>query len=81
MQTSDRTRVDNGEMDRYTDRFLELSKVVEKRLLTAIAVLFMLLLLFQGLLLIDGVRERLTGIDRLEGHSSVFAPSPERMLY
>ncbi|WP_309118676.1 hypothetical protein [Paenibacillus sp.] len=65
----------------YIERFLRLSDKVEKRLLRGIVLLFFILVLLQALLTIDAVRERIVEVDRLEGRSYGFAPSPERVLY
>ncbi|MCI3920262.1 hypothetical protein MO973_08450 [Paenibacillus sp. TRM 82003] len=62
------------EEDVYIHRFLLLSDKVERALRRAAFVAFALLLAAQALLLADGARERLTGIDRLEGRSIDFAP-------
>lgn len=74
-----------SEDEQYVESFLKFSGPIERRLLQAVALLFVLLLLFQGLLLFDSVRERLTGIDRLEGEAypvgQSFAPEPERVVY
>jgi len=70
----------NAEED-YIGRFLKLSAAVEKRLVQAITALLALLALFQALLAIDGVRERISPVDRLEGHPTAFAPQPDHVLY
>jgi len=54
--------------------FLKLSATWERALLWTIALLFALLILFQALLTIPGVRERISDVDRLEGHATRFAP-------
>ena len=51
----------------YEQRFLRFSDSVEKWLFRCAAVLFFLLVIFQALLSVGGVRERLTVVDRLEG--------------
>jgi hypothetical protein len=70
-----------GEEDEYVGRFLRLSNRVEKRILQGIVILFLLLMGIQALLTIDAVRERIVEVERLEGRSYGFAPSPERVLY
>lgn len=70
-----------GENDEYVGRFLRLSNRVEKRILQGIVILFLLLAGIQALLTIDAVRERIVEVERLEGRSYGFAPSPERVLY
>ncbi len=67
--------------DEYVRRFLRLSDRVEKRLLQAIVILLVLLAVFQALLTIDAVRERIAPVERLEGRPYGFAPFPERVIY
>ncbi|HZG85219.1 hypothetical protein [Paenibacillus sp.] len=69
------------EENNYIGRFLKLSAAVEKRLLQAIVTLLALLAIFQALLAIDGVRERISPVDRLEGRPTAFAPQPDHVLY
>jgi hypothetical protein len=72
---------DHSRRDAYEGKFVKLSEAVEKRLLRAVVILFVLLVLSQGLLCLDFVRQRITGVDRLEGRSSSFAPPTERVIY
>ncbi|TLS53072.1 hypothetical protein FE782_06805 [Paenibacillus antri] len=77
---ADERREESAE-EEYVGRFLRLADSVEKRLLQGIALLFFILVLMQALLTIDAVRERIVEVDRLEGRSYGFAPSPDRVLY
>ncbi|HZG55458.1 hypothetical protein [Paenibacillus sp.] len=63
------------------ERFLRLSDGAESKLLRVIVTLFVLLVVFQGLLTIRPVRERLTRIDRMEGQTYGFAPYADRVVY
>lgn len=65
----------------YIRLFLALSERVERRLLRAIVVLALLLILSQGLLQFEAVRNRLLVVERLEGERVDFATSAERVLY
>jgi hypothetical protein len=72
---------DNAVADAYEEKFVRLSEAVEKRLIRGVWILFILLILAQGLLRFDFIRLRITGVDRLEGHSTSFAPPTERVIY
>jgi heme A synthase len=72
---------DQDREELYIRAFLAFSERAEKVLLKTIAVLILLLVVFQGLLQFETVRNRLLDIERLEGERLDFATSAGRVLY
>lgn len=62
-------------------RAAEAADRASRWLFRAVAVLFALLLIAQALVAVDAVRERISPVDRQEGHRISFAPLHGHVLY